>query len=132
MAGNSERATSNVTCDVLFVHEDKIARVRPVVPSRQDAEPAARVLAVLGDPTKLRILLALSHEELCVCDIAFVLHMKTAAISHELGVLRDRGLVKSRKEGRIAHYSLANEEAGGLVAAACDLASVCRRGGEYT
>ena len=115
----------NVTCDVDFVHEDRIERVRPHVPTRETVEPVAETLAVLGDPTKLRLLVALSHEELCVCDIAYVLDMKRSAISHQLRLLRDRGMVKLRKEGRVAYYSLAGDAVRALVRLACEQGTKC-------
>lgn len=101
--------TCSSTCDVDFVHQEKVERVQPHVPSREVVDPLVDMLAVLSEPTKLRILLALAREELCVCDIAYVLGMKKSATSHQLRLLKDRGMVRFRKEGRVAHYSLASE-----------------------
>jgi DNA-binding transcriptional ArsR family regulator len=61
---------------------------------------------VLGDSTRIKIILALSAEELCVCDIANLLNMSDSAISHQLRILRNLRLVKYRKEGKMAFYSL--------------------------
>jgi len=66
----------------------------------------AATFKVLGDPTRIRILDALSREELCVCDLALLLGTSSSAISHQLRVLRDARLVKYRKEGKMAFYSL--------------------------
>lgn len=67
----------------------------------------ARNLSLLGDPTRLRILLSLAHAgELCVCDLADVLGMETSAISHQLRKLRDSGLVTNYREGPTIYYRL--------------------------
>jgi DNA-binding transcriptional ArsR family regulator len=66
----------------------------------------ANTFKVLGDPTRVRILYALSIEELCVCDIAALIEASQSAISHQLRLLRSAKLVKFRKEGKMAYYSL--------------------------
>lgn len=60
----------------------------------------------LGDPTRIRILEALSREELCVCALAGALGMSSSAVSHQLRVLREARLVKFRREGKTVYYSL--------------------------
>lgn len=67
---------------------------------------AAETLKVLGDPTRLRIVHALSSEELCVCDLATLLGMSQSVVSHSLRALRQMRLVRFRKAGKIAYYSL--------------------------
>ncbi len=70
----------------------------------------ARHLSLLGDPTRLRILLSLAHAgELCVCDLADILGMETSAISHQLRKLRDSGLVTNYREGSTIYYRLESE-----------------------
>ena len=66
----------------------------------------AEIFKVLGDPTRIKLLALLSASEMCVCDIADALGMKQSAISHQLRVLRGARLVKFRKEGKEAWYSL--------------------------
>lgn len=66
----------------------------------------SKIFKALGDPTRLRIIDSLSREELCVCEIAELLNMNQSAISHQLRVLRNLRLVKYRKEGKSAVYSL--------------------------
>lgn len=66
----------------------------------------AATFQVLADPTRIRIIHALSRGELCVCDLAHVLRMSMSAISHQLRRLRDLRLVKYRYEGRMAFYSV--------------------------
>mgnify|MGYP000016978821 FL=1 len=68
----------------------------------------ADLFKVFGDPTRIRILYALSVEELCVQDIADRLSMTQSAISHELRVLKQMSLVKFRRDGITIFYSLAD------------------------
>jgi len=70
----------------------------------------------LADPTRFRILDALSHAELCVCDIAEVAGISQSGVSHQLRLLRDRGLVAYRREGQRAVYRLADDHVQTLIA----------------
>ncbi len=69
-------------------------------------EGLAGTFSALGDPTRVRILDALSHGELCVCDLAAVLRLSQSAVSHQLRLLRSIRLVRPRRDGRIVFYSL--------------------------
>lgn len=69
----------------------------------------ADLFKVFGDPTRIRILHALSGRELCVCDIADTLDMTQSAISHQLRVLKQIHLVKYRRDGKTIYYSLADD-----------------------
>jgi len=66
----------------------------------------AETFKVLGDPTRIKIAFALSREELCVCDLASLLGVSPSAVSHSLRALRQLRLVRFRREGKIAYYSL--------------------------
>jgi len=74
----------------------------------------AEIFKVLSEPTRVRILQALSEEELCVCDIAAVVETTPSAISHQLRILRTNRLVKSRKDGKMVYYSLDDEHVRNL------------------
>ncbi len=93
-------------CEIRFVNEEKINKVRELMCSNDIAIRLAETFKVLGDPTRTKIIFALSVEELCVCDIANLLNMSDSAISHQLRILRNLRLVKYRKEGKMAFYSL--------------------------
>lgn len=69
----------------------------------------AELFKVFGDPTRIRILYALSIEELCVQDIADKLDMSQSAISHQLRILKQMSLVKFRRDGKTIYYSLADD-----------------------
>ena len=93
------------TCDICHHHHPKL-------PSETPADEILYKLAdlykVFGDPTRIRILYALSGGELCVCDIAELLGMTQSAISHQLRVLKQSSLVKFRRDGKTVYYSLAD------------------------
>jgi ArsR family transcriptional regulator len=66
----------------------------------------AGLFRVLSDPTRVKIVYALSRAELCVGDIASIVGVSDSAVSHQLRVLRNMGLVEYHKEGKLAFYSL--------------------------
>ena len=84
-------------------------------------QPMSEIFKVLSDPTRIRILSLLAHqEELCVSCIAEGLGMTHSAISHQLRMLRNAGLVKFTKEGKEVIYSLDDEHVLTLFAQAMD------------
>ena len=105
-------------CDILYVNEAQVKRVQKQMPEPETVNQVTEIFASLADPTRARIVFALSKAELCVCDVATLLDMTVSAISHQLRVLRHLGLVKYRKQGRMAYYSLDDEHASGLLAQA--------------
>ena len=93
-------------CEVEFVDERKVRRVRRAMKSDGAVSALADTFKLLGDPTRVRIAFALSREELCVCDLANLLGASQSAVSHSLRSLRQMKLVRVRKEGKIAYYVL--------------------------
>lgn len=69
-------------------------------------ELLSSIFKVLGDPTRLKIIYALSSRSLCVNDIADVLEMSQSSISHQLSLLKKKKLIKSERSGRNVIYSL--------------------------
>ena len=96
-------------CDCTVIHEETVDRVRGEMPDDQMLDLSADFFKVVGDRTRIRILHALFQSEMCVCDIAVLLEMNQSAISHQLRVLKQAGLVKYRREGKIVFYSLDDE-----------------------
>jgi len=94
------------SCDVPVVHLDAVRQVQPEILPMQDAQQMSEFFTVLADPNRLRLISALAHQELCVCDLAAGLGMGESAVSHQLRVLRSHCLVKYRKEGRNVYYTL--------------------------
>ena len=98
------------SCTVRSVHPGEVAVVRGRLAGIAEIERATAVFALLADPTRARILHALSLvPQLCVCDVAASLGMSESAVSHQLRLLRTSGLVSRTRAGRIAYYSLADE-----------------------
>ncbi len=93
-------------CEVFCINPKKVEAVRKVMQTDRVIKKLAQTFKVLGDPTRTQILYALAQDELCVCDIAALLEKTPSAISHQLRVLRNLDLVKYRKDGKIAYYSL--------------------------
>ncbi len=96
-------------CEVSFVHEDRVRSARKALGDDQTTFELSETFRVLSDPTRLKIVLALAREELCVCDIATLLGMTDSAISHQLRLLKNLRVVKYRKGGKMAYYSLDDE-----------------------
>ena len=98
-----------------LVHAEAVRRVREALPGEEATRRAAEFFGLLSDPTRARIVYALSLEELCVCDVAAVAGLSVSAASHQLKRLRDWGVVEYRKEGRLAFYRLSDERVRGLL-----------------
>ncbi len=96
-------------CDCEVIHEDTVNRVREKMPLEETLYDLAELFKVFGDSTRIKILWALDEAEMCVCDIAVLLKMTQSAISHQLRLLKQAALVKSRREGKIVFYSLEDE-----------------------
>lgn len=75
----------------------------------------AETFKTMSDKTRLEILYLLSKQQLCVCDIADIVHMSVSAVSHQLRKLRDRKLVKFKKQGKCVLYSLDDEHVVQLI-----------------
>lgn len=96
-------------CDENYIHEDQVRLVQEHLIDGLTATYLAQTFQALADPSRVRIISALSASELCVCDLAALLGMTQSAVSHQLKSLRDLRLVKSRKEGRVVYYTLQDE-----------------------
>ncbi len=107
-SNDEKMATRNKknTCEVFCINQKKVDAVRKLMQTDGVIKKLAQTFKVLGDPTRTQILYALTQDELCVCDIACLLSKTQSAVSHQLRVLRNLDLVKYRKEGKIAYYSL--------------------------
>ena len=93
-------------CDCNVIHNDVIVKVQGDMPAAEHLYDLSELFKSLGDQTRLKILFALSKNEMCVCDIAALLDMTQSAISHQLRVLRNVRLVRYHKVGKIVYYTL--------------------------
>ena len=96
-------------CDCNEIHEDLLKIVNDTMPEETELYDLAELFKVFGDSTRIRILFVLFEAEVCVCDLAKALNMTQSAISHQLRILKQNKLVKSRREGKSIFYSLADE-----------------------
>jgi ArsR family transcriptional regulator, arsenate/arsenite/antimonite-responsive transcriptional repressor len=74
-----------------------------------DMNQALRVFGALSDESRVRMLYALRHGELCVCQLIELMGLSPSTVSKHLSILRDAGLLDSRKEGRWVYYRVADE-----------------------
>ena len=95
-------------CEQLEVHEELLSIVREQMPPEETLYDLAELFKVFGDSTRIRILFVLFEAEVCVCDLAEALGMTQSAVSHQLKILKQNKLVKSRREGKSIFYSLAD------------------------
>nr|WP_196593748.1 metalloregulator ArsR/SmtB family transcription factor [Pectinatus sottacetonis] len=93
-------------CEIYHVHQDMVKKSQLHLLDNNTTNHLADTFKILGDPTRIKILTLLSSNEMCVCDIAATLQMGQSAISHQLRILRGARLVKFRREGKEAWYSL--------------------------
>ena len=100
---------NNFLCDAESIHEDLIGRIKAIMPDAKDFNDLALLYKMFSDSTRVRILWALSLEEMCVCDIAALLMVSISAISHQLKSLRLTNLVKYERRGKSVYYSLADD-----------------------
>lgn len=96
-------------CDTTVIHYDIVENVKSKLPPEEPVYDVAELFKIFGDSTRARIICALEISEMCVCDIAALLNMTSSAISHQLRVLKQSSIVKSRRVGKVVYYSLADE-----------------------
>ena len=106
---------TNLNGAYLHVHDQVVAQVRETLPPEQTLSDLAELFKIFGDATRIRILLVLFQSEVCVYDLAKLLNMTQSAISHQLKLLKQFRLVKSRREGKTVYYSLADDHVRSII-----------------
>ncbi|HIU02754.1 MAG TPA: helix-turn-helix transcriptional regulator [Candidatus Onthocola gallistercoris] len=91
------------------MNEELLEEVRSKMPMEDDLLEVAELFKVFGDLTRVKIICALSKSELCVSDLTELLEMNQSAVSHQLRLLKQSRLVKTRRDGKVRFYSLADE-----------------------
>ena len=114
-------------CEILYVDEARVWAVASRMPTATAITHVTDIFKILADPTRARIVFALSQAELCVCDLAALVGISVSAVSHQLRLLRSLGLVKFRKEGRLAYYTLSDAHVEQLLGDALAHAQHLRR-----
>ena len=95
--------------ELSIVDPEAVGRVREHPIDAEMTAQVAEIFKALADPTRVRILHALLHAELCVGDLAAVLEMSESAVSHQLRLLRGLRVVRARREGKLVFYALDDE-----------------------
>lgn len=96
-------------CEVTLIHEDNVKKAINELPDDELIADLSDMFKIFGDQTRMKILMALESGELCVCDIAAVMDMSQSAISHQLRVLKQSNIVKTRREGKVVYYSISDD-----------------------
>ena len=96
-------------CEVTLIHEDNVKKAINELPDDELIADLSDMFKIFGDQTRVKILMALENGELCVCDIAAVMNMSQSAISHQLRVLKQSNIVKTRRQGKVVYYSISDD-----------------------
>ncbi len=102
-------------CKTVLVHEDTVREVESRLPDDESLYEAADFFKLLGDTTRIKILHALFIAEMCVCDIASLLSVSRSAVSHQLRILRQANVVRTRREGKTVYYRLSDRHVEEIV-----------------
>ncbi|MCD6200770.1 MAG: winged helix-turn-helix transcriptional regulator [Bacteroidales bacterium] len=100
---------SEEVCGITAIDRQKVEHVENNLPESNRIEEMAGFFQAFSDPTRVRIVLSLELEELCVCDIATIAGVSVSAVSHQLRYLRNLNVVKKRKQGKMVYYTLKDE-----------------------
>ena len=110
------RRPASASGDMRRVHPDAVVRVRGVLDAQANGLSGMTALfGALGDPTRLRLCIALLGGRLCTCDLAAVLGVTESAVSHQLRTLKGLALVASEREGKVVYHRLADGHVRALV-----------------
>ncbi len=98
---------ANCNCDTCSCINEALAKnVKKKMLNDDTLFDIAECFKIFGDSTRIKIIYALKLSELCVNDLAFITNSTPSAISHQLRILKQAKLVKSKKVGKIVYYSL--------------------------
>ena len=103
------------TCKLKCINKEKVKKTIKDIPSQEETEQMADIFKALGDPSRLKIVLALLNQEHCVCDLAVICDQTDSAVSHQLRILRALKIVKNRREGKVIYYSLDDDHVISLI-----------------
>ncbi len=106
---------SSDVCDITIIHQDVVDHVAREMAKNPSVTAMADFLKALSDPTRLKVIAALRHSELCVCDLTALVGISVSGLSHQLRYLRNKNIVKFRKEGKLAYYSLTDGHIGQII-----------------
>ncbi|MFH2128721.1 MAG: metalloregulator ArsR/SmtB family transcription factor [Pseudomonadota bacterium] len=120
MVAKKSKLIEEEGCQVKMVHLNRVRQAREDEPASAELGRLADLYKAMGDPNRLRILLALRGGEMCVCDLAALTGVSDSAVSHALRRLKDLALVKNRRDGQMLYYSLDDHHVSQLLAASLE------------
>ena len=112
---NSTDHQSEERCKTRVVHLDRVVRAKKGEIAERELDQLTVIFKMLSDSTRLKIMMALADEEMCVCDLAAFLGLSESAISHQLRRLKEHYLVKHRRDHQTLYYSLTDDHVSGLI-----------------
>lgn len=89
-----------------IVHAERVKTAQREASSEEELQRLSLIYKVLGDPSRLKIVMALRRQEMCVCDLAAFTGISESAVSHQLRRFKDLSLVKTRRDGQVVYYAL--------------------------
>ena len=96
-------------CEETIIHPEIVEKLKKEMLNDNKAYNLSEFFKIFGDLTRIKIIQVLSLQELCVCDIATILNISQSSTSHQLKVLRQFGVAKPRKDGKMVYYSISDE-----------------------
>jgi len=102
-------------CQEKVLHKTQVTHAIENIPDPDTIESLSDIFRALSDPSRLKIVTALSTCELCVCDLAAVSGSSESAVSHQLRILRNLKIVRYRREGKIVFYRLDDDHVKSLI-----------------
>ncbi|MBW2603120.1 MAG: helix-turn-helix transcriptional regulator [Deltaproteobacteria bacterium] len=102
-------------CQEKVLHQTQVEQAVKNIPDSVTLQGIADIFKALSDPSRLKIVTALSICELCVCDLAAVSGSSESAVSHQLRILRNLKIVRYRREGKIVFYRLDDDHVKSLI-----------------
>ena len=110
----------NLSCDCNIIHEEVVYNTKKQLEEIKIFNDVSNFFKIIGDTTRTKILFSLDNNEMCVCDIANTLGMSKSSISHQLSVLKENGIIKSRRSGKEVYYTLDDEHVSEVFEVALD------------
>ncbi len=107
-------------CERRIIHEDRLEVARQHLLDYTELDSMSDLFKAMADPGRLKILLALAGQEMCVCDLAALLGVSESAASHQIRILRTMNLVKNRRDGQVLYYRLVDDHVRQLAQVARD------------
>lgn len=96
-------------CEETIIHPETVEKLKRELLTEEKAYNLSEFFKIFGDLTRIKIIQLISLQELCVCDIATILNISQSATSHQLKILRQFGVAKPRKDGKMMYYSIKDE-----------------------